>query len=108
MYLYPYIPSARYGHSSSYAGLYDKSTTYPRDGTPVFRKYMYLYGGFALDCTTACTDLWAYEISYGPYNYYPRHSDKTKWHNFGNHWKMVNDGVNYGPGSRWRNSMVTH
>ena len=69
---------------------------------------MYVYGGFSLDCTTACTDLWAYEISYGPYNFYPRHKDKNKWYNFGNHWNMVNDGVNYGPGPRWRNSMVTH
>lgn len=69
---------------------------------------MYVYGGFALDCTTACTDLWAYEISYGPYNFYPRHKDPNKWYNFGNHWNMVNDGVNYGPGPRWRNSMVTH
>ena len=73
----------------------------------MLRKYLYIYGGFSFDCTTACFDLWRYEISYGPYNFYPR-KDFSEWHNFGNHWVLLNEGDSYGPGPRWRHSMLAH
>lgn len=108
-YPYPYIPSARYGHSGVYVGLKDTTTyrTFP-EGEPVFRKYLYIYGGFSFECTTSCKDLWRYEIQYGPYNMYPKNEEYSDWHNFGNHWTMLNDGNSYGPGSRWRQSMIAH
>ena len=33
---------------------------------PFVRKYMYMYGGFSYTCTTACYDIWRYEIPYIP------------------------------------------
>lgn len=49
------------------------------------RKYMYIYGGFSRDCTTACFDTWRFEIPYGPYAFYPRSlSLKFK---YGNYWE---------------------
>lgn len=45
---------------------------------------MYIYGGFAYKCQTACYDLWAYEIPYTPFSMAPK-----KVANYGNHWKIL-------------------
>ena len=35
------------------------------------RKYMVVYGGYSLYCQHVCSDMWIYEISYGPQRFYP-------------------------------------
>lgn len=52
-------PYPRFGHSAAYIEtkqLDDATDTY------VLRKYMYVYGGFALECKDACEDFWRFEI----------------------------------------------
>lgn len=42
-----------------------------KDFTYLTRKYMYIYAGFSINCTTACFDTWRYEIAYAPLAFYP-------------------------------------
>ena len=72
--------------------------------TILLRKYLYIYGGIAYDCETACLDLWRYEIPYGPIAMYP--TKLRKWHNRANHWHKVIEDKNYSPGPRIKSSMV--
>lgn len=65
---------------------------------------MYIYGGFSYDCATACADLWKFEIPYAPIKLYPE--KENAWHNMGNHWTELSKNEIYGPGPRWRMSMV--
>ena len=101
--LYVKQPYARYGHAGTYVELLDQDTYMP-DGNLLLRKYLYIYGGFSLNCETACLDLWRYEISYGPIAMYPKKDDE--WHNRGDHWTLVSEDANYSPGSRVYTSMV--
>ena len=104
IYLYVKQPSARYGHAGTYVELIDQDTYY-RDGTTkLLRKFLYIYGGFSLDCETSCYDLWRYEISYGPMAMYPKKDEE--WHNRGNHWTLMSENLNYGPGARVHTTMV--
>lgn len=100
--LYPKVPFARYGHSGSFVALNDPSNYMPGTNVPVQRKYLYIYGGFAFECETACYDLWRYEISYAPYSFYPKTS--SGWQNAGNHWLLINNDRGYNPGPRYRHS----
>ena len=77
----------------------------PDGKTSMLRKYLYIYGGFAFDCETACLDLWRYEIPYGPIGMYPKKVDR--WHNTANHWSLVLEDANYSPGPRIKSSMVS-
>jgi hypothetical protein len=84
----------------------EDSDTFFSDGkTKLRRKYLYIYGGFSYDCRTACTDIWRYEIPYGPYALYPK--KLGEWHNVGNHWTLLTQGDVYGPGPRVRASMTS-
>ena len=87
VYLYVKEPNARYAHAGAYVELYDKDTYMPDGKTNMLRKYLYIYGGFAFDCETACLDLWRYEIPYGPIGMYPK--KVGRWHNTANHWTLV-------------------
>ena len=49
-YLYPMLPSARYGHTGQYVELPDLSSTYPGTNITATRKYLFIYGGFSFDC----------------------------------------------------------
>lgn len=64
------MPYARYGHTGVYVELNDTRNLQP-DGKFTKRKYLFIYGGFAFECQTACYDLWKYEIPWAPINYYP-------------------------------------
>lgn len=60
-------------HAGVYAELVDQGTIRNNiTGETMLRKYIYIYGGFSLECTTACYDTWRYEISYGPLALYPK------------------------------------
>lgn len=77
-------PPARYGHASCY--IYLSSTDEmlePLKGIEFERRYLYIYGGFSFECTTACYDVWRYEIPYTPLIMPPI----GKWLNTGNHWE---------------------
>lgn len=71
----------------------------------LIRKYLYIYGGFSFDCTTACYDTWAYEITYGPQAYYPPSASGSGQ---GNYWTQLTDSAATGPGARWRHAQVTY
>lgn len=75
-------PTARYGHAGSYVEM-GSSEELLGDEEVFIRKYMYMYGGFSYLCTTACYDLWRYEIPYIPLSMAP--SGKSM--NPGNHWE---------------------
>jgi len=49
------------------------------------RKFLYIYGGFSFDCSTACFDMWRYEIPYTPLAMPP----PATWTNSGNHWVLM-------------------
>jgi len=87
--------------------LVDRKTYFNNVQILSLRKYLYIYGGFAFECQTACYDLWRYEIPFAPLNYYP-YNDRSGWKNPGNHWTLVNDDVNYCPGPRQKQSMIAH
>lgn len=96
-------PTGRYGHAYSYA--------YTENAEELFytreiyvRKFLYIYGGFSYDCHTACADIWRYEIPYTPINVPP----PIDWNNYGNHWAELQEDLTYGPGKRWKTSMVTY
>jgi hypothetical protein len=72
------------------------------DGKVFERKYMYIFGGFSFECNTACYDLWRYEISYTPLIMAP----VADWINAGNHWELLQNDALYGPGKRFKVSMV--
>ena len=55
------------------------------DGEPFIRKYLYIYGGFSYLCTTACFDIWRYEIPYIPISMAPT----GRVLNSGNHWESL-------------------
>ena len=75
----------------------------------VKRKFLYIYGGYSFKCETSCYDLWRYEIPFAPLAYYPINNKGSNiWQNAGNHWALVNNDVEYSPGSRLRHSMITH
>jgi hypothetical protein len=70
---------------------------------PFKRKYMYIYGGFALECMEACEDMWRFEIPYGSQRYYPK--PEFGYWNRGDYWEVIKQG--YSPGRRFGHSMVT-
>ena len=96
-------PSARYGMAGSYVEL-SSADEVRWNGEEYLRKYLYIYGGFSYLCTTACFDIWRYEISYGPLAFAP----PGKWINSGNHWEQLQEDNTYGPGKRWKVSMVSY
>ena len=61
---------------------------------------MFIYGGFSFDCTTACEDMWVYDIPFASLSYYPTRVGKVT--NYGNHWAELS--VTSGPGGRFRHS----
>jgi len=77
-------PAARYGQASCYIEL-PNTEEIMNDGKEFRRKYMYIYGGFSYECTTACYDLWRYEIPYFPIRMAPY----GQWKNRGNHWQQL-------------------
>ena len=70
---------------------------------PFKRKFMYIYGGFAIECDNGCEDMWRFEIPYGSQRYYPQ-AEFGYW-NRGGHWEEVYQG--YSPGKRYGHAMVT-
>jgi len=74
-------PSARYGMAASFVQL--ASAEELMGDEPFPRKYMYMYGGFSYACTTACYDIWRYEIPYIPISMAPTGRSL----NSGNHWE---------------------
>lgn len=98
-------PSSRYDHAASYVEI--ENIESGSNNQKVKRKYMYIYGGFSFDCTTACKDLWRYEIPYAPQRFYPEPKQTSQWWNRGNHWELKkNDTVN-SPGNRWKHKMIS-
>jgi hypothetical protein len=75
-------PTARYGHAGVYIEL-SRSDEVLAKGELMVRKYLYIYGGFSYLCTTACYDVWRYEIPYVPLSMPP----VARWTNAGNHWE---------------------
>ena len=70
------MPTSRYGSAGAYVELEDFFTYLDKAaGVKLRRKYLYIYGGFSFDCTTACNDTWRYQISYAPLSYYPQSRD---------------------------------
>ena len=105
-------PTGRYGHAGVYVELDDAEAVLNSnqikedptiDAITVMRKYLYIYGGFSNECTTACFDTWRYEISYAPLAYYPT---ITIYEKPGNYWEAVHIDFNSSPGRRWRHAMV--
>eukprot|EP00347_Sterkiella_histriomuscorum_P007988 403346798 len=101
------IPTTRYGHAGVHIELDDQYTILDvTNGTVLRREFMYIYGGFSFECTTACNDTWRYEIPIGPYSFYP--TSKSTWVDVGNFWtKLSVDGTN-NPGKRWRHNMIAY
>jgi hypothetical protein len=80
-------PYTRVWHAGIYAELKDPETVMNNNtAEPLIRKYLYIYGGFSTECTSACFDTWRYEISYAPLAYYPRSA--TTYIKPGNYWEM--------------------
>ena len=80
-------PAARMNHAGVFAALSDSETIINNNtNLPIVRKYLYIFGGFSRECTTACYDTWRYEISYGPYAYYPRSTSNV--YKTGNYWEL--------------------
>ena len=65
---------------------------------------MYIYGGFSYLCTTACYDIWRYEIPYFPLAMAP----VGKYFNPANHWEQLQEDSAYGPGKRWKITMIAY
>jgi TPP-dependent pyruvate/acetoin dehydrogenase alpha subunit len=76
-----------------------------KDPINLMRKFMYMYGGFSNECTTACYDTWRYEIAYAPYAYYPKPTAAV-YTRPGNYWEHVHKDFNSSPGRRWRHGLV--
>lgn len=99
-------PYVRVWHAGIYAELKDAETIMNNDtGLVLRRKYLYVYGGFSSECTSACYDTWRYEIAYAPYAYYP--TSASTFNKPGNYWEIVHNDFNSSPGRRFRHSMVT-
>ena len=93
-------PAPRYAHTSvlvEVSGL-DRATR-----QPVTRKYMYIYGGSALECESGCTDFWRYEIPWAAQRYYPQPSGSLYW-NRGNSWERIS--LVHNPGPRMHHGMT--
>jgi Galactose oxidase, central domain/Kelch motif len=63
---------------------------------------MYIYGGFALECLDACSDMWRFEIAWASQTYYPSPSEGF-W-NRGGYWEKINS--TYSPGARMKHNLV--
>ena len=98
-------PVARYEHSAAYVEVTSQDSS--TNNQILIRKFMYIYGGFSFECTTACYDLWRYEIPYGPQRFYPQPYSSSQWWNRGNHWTLMKKELVNTPGPRWRHKMVT-
>lgn len=68
----------------------------------ILQKFMYIYGGFALECRDACDDMWRFEIPWAAQEYYPRPSGGF-WSRAG-YWEELHQ--NYSPGRRMFHKMV--
>jgi len=93
-------PAPRYAHTSvlvQISGL-DAATR-----QPVTRKYLYIYGGSALECKAGCGDFWRYEIPWAAQRYYPQPSNSQYW-NRGNSWEKVI--LAHNPGPRMHHGMT--
>ena len=75
------------------------------NGEIFLRKFLVIYGGFSYDCHTACSDIWRYEIPYTPMAVPP---PSGGWTNRGNHWTNLQEDTSYGPGKRFKVSMVPY
>jgi hypothetical protein len=91
-----YAPSGRFGMTAVYVELEDSESIFnskeraedlTKEPITLMRKYMYFYGGFSNECTTACFDTWRYEIAYAPYAYYPKPTAAT-YTRPGNYWEQ--------------------
>lgn len=69
--------------------------------TYTYKKYMYVYGGFALECRDACEDMWRFEIPWASQRYYP--ISKGFW-NRGAYWEQLFQ--TYSPGRRMNHGFV--
>ena len=102
-------PHPRYGHSAVYVEI----TNTGINGEPFVRKYMYIYGGYSLYCEhSPCSDMWAYEIAYGPQRFYPDSAYYTKtsesniiWEK-GNKWSEIRYNSDNSPGKRAFHAMT--
>ena len=99
-------PYPRFGHT---AVIFEKIETsaYNKAFT---RKYMVIYGGYSLYCQHACSDMWIYEISYGPQRFYPNsyYTDNPGtiiWER-GNQWSRIYPSSDISPGPRVHHSMT--
>mmetsp|Transcript_1545 Transcript_1545/g.3304 ORF Transcript_1545/g.3304 Transcript_1545/m.3304 type:complete len:591 (+) Transcript_1545:547-2319(+) len=92
-------PSPRQGHAAAYIEVTSEDIITRQLTT---RKYMYIYGGFSLDCSQACSDLWRYEIPWAAQRYYPEPS--AGYWNRGGHWEVIE--LNYWPGPRMFHSLT--
>ena len=93
------FPYPRYGHGAVYAEIVAKDSYTSQF---VLRKYMYVYGGFALQCADACDDFWRFEIPWAAQRYYPE-PEGTYW-NRGAHWEKLRN--EYSPGKRMKHNLV--
>jgi hypothetical protein len=99
-------PVIRVWHAGIYAELKDAETIMNNNtAETLIRKYLYIYGGFSIECTSACFDTWRYEIAYAPYTYYP--NSASTFNKPGNYWEVVHNDFNSSPGRRFRHSMVS-
>jgi hypothetical protein len=73
----------------------------PFVGVITLKKYLYIYGGFALECRDACDDMWRFEIPWASQRYYP--ISKGFW-NRGGYWERLSQ--NYSPGRRMSQGQV--
>ena len=69
--------------------------------TMTLKKYMYVYGGFAMECRDACDDMWRFEIPWATQAYYPKSSG---FWNRGGYWEQLTQ--SYSPGRRMSQGLV--
>ncbi|CDW87815.1 UNKNOWN [Stylonychia lemnae] len=97
----------RFGHAGVFVQLDDQYTILDTiNGTLLRRQFLYIYGGFSFECTSACNDTWRYEIAIGPYAFYP--SAKSDWIDAGNFWTKLSQEGSNNPGKRFRHNMISY
>ena len=93
------FPFPRHSHA---AVLVEVQRYDPTVGVQVLQKFMYVYGGFALECRDACDDMWRFEIPWASQRYYP--TPIGGFWNRGGYWEQLTNA--YSPGRRMKHSMV--
>ena len=93
------FPFPRHSHA---AVLVELKNYDPTVGVFVIQKFMYIYGGFALECRDACNDMWKFEIPWAAQAYYPEPS--AGFWNRGAYWQQITNANS--PGRRMKHNMV--